>query len=133
MAPPTGIIAERRDLGISRRHGHRGNANTGKIEATDADGRAINPGTSATVTNNIGGTIQANGTNGFGIVSPLGSVDVTNAGTIRECTGIAALNAEGDQWRWRQNHGWLYRRRGLVSLDVTNALGATISGGTTAS
>jgi uncharacterized protein with beta-barrel porin domain len=57
------------------------NANSGTIEATGTDGRAISAN-SGTVTNSVGGTIQANGLRGIA-VQVTTTATVTNNGTIQ--------------------------------------------------
>ena len=79
-------------------------SNTGTIQANADGGKAIN-GADVTVTSNIG-TIQATGTGGSAIFAS-GTATVTNSGSITG--GVSGIHAAG--------------------LDVTNALGGTISGG----
>jgi outer membrane autotransporter protein len=69
--------------------------NSGVIQATDANGHAINAATTAIVNNSTSGTIQANGSGGVAIQGTT-LVDVTNSGAIDATNSTAIVSLGGD-------------------------------------
>jgi outer membrane autotransporter protein len=108
-------------------------ANDGTIEASGTNGRAINATEVASVTNGTG-TIQANADGGVAI-SATSTANVDNSGRIKAMGtgGVAIVALAGTATVHNLTGGIITGGGGGIgaaTLDVTNAFGATINGGT---
>jgi hypothetical protein len=76
-------------------------ANSNVIQANGSTGIAIVIATSGTITNSVGGTIQANGLDGIAVQALGTTATVTNAGTI-QANGVDGFRHQSYEFRLRQ-------------------------------